>query len=206
MLKKKIEKKSVPSGVDICKKQLFNMLDRMEKVQIDEAQISPFMEKVNEKLELLDKEEIIKRFVSLEFNRFLKYYKNAPDLNSTEERNPRRSQSDSRDRPKGNRERQNRPERKGAFSKLYINIGRKDSLNPGNLIGLINDYARDRDINIGSIDIQDNYTVFQVGNKFAEKVIRSLREANYKGRKIKVDYSGEQPVGKRKSKSKFRKK
>ncbi len=71
----------MPNGEEICKKQLFNLIDRMEKVEVDENQIAPFMETVNKKLEWLSKEDIIKRFVSLEFNRFLNYYKDAPDLN-----------------------------------------------------------------------------------------------------------------------------
>jgi ATP-dependent RNA helicase DeaD len=80
---KKFEKKLVPSGKEICEKQLFNLVEKMEKVEIDESQITPFLDVIYKKLEWLSREDLIKKFLSLEFNRFLSYYKNAKDLNKS---------------------------------------------------------------------------------------------------------------------------
>ncbi|MBN2729871.1 MAG: DEAD/DEAH box helicase [Bacteroidales bacterium] len=229
ILGKKIEKQNVPNGSEICGKQLFNMIDKMEHVNVDEKQIAPFMETVMKKLEWLDKEEIIKRFVSLEFNRFLEYYKNAPDLNKIDKRDsgdPRdrggrdrggrerggrergdrdRGRDNGRERDNGRRERNRSDDRQGGFTKLFINVGRVDGVNPPRLIGMINDNARDRDITIGSIKIEEKHTIFQVGDQYAEKVISALSKTHFKGREVKVDFSGEEP-GKKSKKKKAKKK
>ncbi len=195
---KKFEQKLVPTGDEICKRQLFNLIDRMEKVRVDESQIEPFMEKVNKKLEWLSKEEIIKHFVSLEFNRFLDYYKEAPDLNI----NARKSAKGSSDSGRG--------QRKGRagkyddnFTRLFLNLGRKDGLEAKNIIGLVNDKTNNRDINIGDIDIKDNFTFFEVSQDFADDVLKAFNKGSYKGREIRIEpaeKSGRQ--GGRKSSSK----
>ncbi len=195
---KKFEQKLVPTGDEICKRQLFNLIDRMEKVRVDESQIEPFMEKVNKKLEWLSKEEIIKHFVSLEFNRFLDYYKDAPDLNI----NARKSAKGSSDSGRG--------QRKGRagkyddnFTRLFLNLGRKDGLEAKNIIGLVNDKTNNRDINIGDIDIKDNFTFFEVSQDFADDVLKAFNKGSYKGREIRIEpaeKSGRQ--GGRKSSSK----
>ncbi len=195
---KKFEQKLVPTGDEICKRQLFNLIDRMEKVRVDESQIEPFMEKVNKKLEWLSKEEIIKHFVSLEFNRFLDYYKEAPDLNI----NTRKSAKGSSDSGRG--------QRKGRagkyddnFTRLFLNLGRKDGLEAKNIIGLVNDKTNNRDINIGDIDIKDNFTFFEVSQDFADDVLKAFNKGSYKGREIRIEpaeKSGRQ--GGRKSSSK----
>lgn len=216
ILGKKIEKQKVPNGPEICGKQLFNMIDKMEHVAVDEQQIAPFMETVMKKLEWLDKEDIIKRFVSLEFNRFLQYYKGAPDLNKEDRRDSGRKDRDrgrdgdrgrGRDgnRERGRREQNRSHDRKGGYAKLFINVGRIDGVNPPRLIGLINDKTRDRDISIGSIDISEKHTIFQVSEKFADKVIKALNDSQFKGRQVRVDYSGDVP-GKKKKKGKKAKK
>lgn len=205
---KKLQKLPVPSGVDICKKQLFNLIDRMEHVEVDEEQIEPFMETINKKLEWLSKEEIIKRFVSLEFNRFLEYYKNAPDLNKkaeskSQKSDPRsdRRRGDKRDRQRG--ERSGRRE-KGSFARLFITVGKKDGIEPKNIIGMINDNADDRDINVGEIDVKDSFSFFEVGERHAAKVLESFRKANYKGRPVRVEIAEEDVGGRLKGKPKFK--
>ncbi|MBN2681817.1 MAG: DEAD/DEAH box helicase [Bacteroidales bacterium] len=238
-IKKKMERQPVPNGNEICQRQLFKMIDKMEKVEVDELQIAPFMDVVNKKLEWLSKEDVIKHFVSLEFNRFLEYYKNAPDLNEKDsdkyddgggrgrsdrgdrrsrsdrggrserndrgergergERSGRENRSDSYNRSdrgertdrgdrqdRGERTERRRPE-KGGYVRFFINVGKKDKLLPKNIIGLVNDYAKDRDINIGEIDMKDSFSFFEVGEKHAEKVLSSFKDGNYKGRKIVVE-------------------
>src|SRR5208283_3941584 len=101
LIHKKFEYKPVPGGKEICEKQLFSLVDKMEKVEVNDKEIEDFLTVIYKKLEWLSREELIKRFVSAEFNRFLDYYKNAPDLNVSErsERSERSGRNDRYDRP-----------------------------------------------------------------------------------------------------------
>jgi len=195
-IRKSFEKLPVPNGAEICKKQLFKLIDRMEKVVVDEAQIAPFMDIVNKKLEWLSKEQIIKHFVSLEFNRFLEYYKNAPDLNEKSE-----NIRDKRDR-RDERSHSDRHGRRGknGYTRFFINIGKKDDVIPVNIIGMINDNTKDRDINIGAIDIKDNFSFFEVGEKYTAKILTSFHDSKFKGRRVKVDVAEEIKGGRNKGK------
>ncbi|MCD6366058.1 MAG: DEAD/DEAH box helicase [Bacteroidales bacterium] len=191
---KKFEKLLVPSGTEICKKQLFNLIDRMEKVKIDEKQISPFMETVNKKLEWLSKEDIIKHFLSLEFNRFLAYYKNAPDLNEKpNNRKDRRDDSDKRDRwgrqdSRSKRNNENKRKRgNNNYQRFFINLGKKDGVLPTNIIGMINDYTRDRDISIGDIDIKDKFSFFEVDGIYTSNILEAFKNSKFRGRHINVE-------------------
>ncbi len=213
IIRKKFEKRPVPNGPEICKKQLFNMIDRMERVEVDEEQIAPFMDAVNKKLSWLTKEDIIKRFVSIEFNRFLEYYKDAPDLNKKAEseggrgdrrdRKDRRDRRDNRDKRGSDNRGENRGRRgKGSFTRFFINLGKKDGVLPKNIIGMINDNTQDRDINIGTIDIMDSFSFFEVGDRYTDKVLGSLRNIKFKGRKVRVEVTEERESGRKKGKRK----
>ena len=198
IIKKSFTKALVPSGKEICNKQLYKLIDKMENVVVDEEQIAPFLDSINIKLESLTKEQIIKRFVSLEFNRFIEYYKNAPDLNEKEERRERRDKRDRGDRE----ERGKRRGYKGNYSRFFMNIGKKDGILPKNIIGMINDNTSDRDINIGSIDLKDSFSFFEVEEKYTSTILSSLnKDVTFKGREVKVDIaedkdSSEKPEGK----------
>ncbi len=183
MLGRKIEKMPVPTGEEICKKQLFNMIDRMENVEVDEVQIAPFMETVIKKLEWLSKEEIIKHFVSLEFNSFLQYYRDAPDLN--EKAGERQEFREGR-KAGGRKDREVRREKAG-YSRFFINLGKKDGIAPRNIIGMINDNTHDRDINIGAIDIKDSFSFFEVGQRHSGSIVDSFVNNRYKGRRVRVE-------------------
>lgn len=232
-INKKIEKVMVPTGTEICQKQLFNLIDRMENVEVNEEQIAPFMETVNKKLDWLGKEELIKHFVSLEFNRFLEYYKDAPDINekpkekrgnrddrgdrsdrgSRNERGNRRERSDKGERrergergERGERKRErNKSWEKGSYTRFFINIGKKDGILPKNIIGLINDSTNNRDINIGDIDIKDSFSFFETGEQFTAKILSSLQNKKYKGTHISVEVA-EEPGSKEKKGKKKKKK
>lgn len=133
---KRFEQKKVPTGVEICEKQLFNLVDRVENIDVDESQIEQFLPVIYKKLSWLSREDLIKHFVSVEFNRFLNYYKNTPDLNvaRTEERERKRGHT-------------------GDFAYFRLNIGLRDGLNPARLIGLINEITGSRDIQVGRIEL-----------------------------------------------------
>ncbi len=200
IINKKFEKLLVPSGAEICKKQLFKLIDKMENVEIDEAQIAPFMDTVNKKLEWLSKEQIIKHFLSLEFNRFLEYYKNAPDLNekAENERNKRSQRND------GSRNDRRRKKGNGNYTRFFINIGKKDGILPKNIIGMINDNTKNRDINIGTIDLKDSFSFFEVEEQYTPKILKSFQNNKFKGRQIKVEVAEE--ISQNRKKKKHRKK
>jgi len=189
ILHKKFEKLQVPTGAEICKKQLFRLIDRMEKAEVDEEQIVPFMDTVMKKLDWMSKEEIIKHFVSLEFKRFLDYYKDARDLNE-----PDTANFADRKRKNGHTD----------YTRFFINIGKKDGLEAKNIIGLVNDRTSNRNINIGAIDIKGSFSFFEVDKPYADKVLSSLRDHNYLGRQIIIEIA-EKDTHSVKKKKKFKK-
>ncbi len=201
MIGRKFEARQIPGGKDICHKQLINMVDKMENVNVNEGEINTFLPAVYEKLSHLDKEEIIKRFVSLEFNRFLDYYKKAPDLNIEARRD--KGNNERRDRinigEKGDRnERRERSERNdrrdraqiretSAFTVLRINIGSADGLEVRELIGMVNDFTQDRSIAIGRADIRPYFSLFGVDSDSVQKVLQSFRDKRTKNRDIVLE-------------------
>jgi len=168
MIKKPFTRQQVPDGKSICKKQLFNLVDKVEQVQVDTAQIEPFLPVVLKKLSWLDRDELIKRFVSVEFNRFLAYYKNAPDLNVSLDYD---KSSSGRGSVKGSKRSQSSME----FSKLYINLGTKNNLSPGKLIGLINERTKSSAIKIGHIEMMKKFCFFEVDQRFEKQVQDALQ-------------------------------
>lgn len=191
ILKRKFEYRPVPNGKEICEKQLFSLVDKMEKVEVNEAEIESFLTVVYKKLEWLSREELIKRFVSAEFNRFLDYYKNAPDLNVKESKfkdrfeNGRENGRDG-DRFSDRRDKGGRNSRDRKFTTFRINMGDRDGMNPRSLIGLINEYTRNRDIAIGKASIMKNDSMFEADSNYAEQIISAFRDCNIDGRQIVV--------------------
>jgi ATP-dependent RNA helicase DeaD len=168
MTGKKFAQKNVPTGREICEKQLFNLVDRMENVEVDDEKIGQFLPDIYKKLEWLSREDLIKHFVSVEFNRFLDYYKNAPDLNVV---SPER---DKKSKPRVQ------------FVTLRINAGHKAGLNPGRLIGLINEQTRNRNIPVGRIEIGLKESWFEVDHYFMKDVIRAFQHTVLDNIKINV--------------------
>ncbi len=195
---KKFTKGTIPSGEEICRKQLFRLIDRMEKAEVDEKQIEPFMEEVFRKLEWMSKEEIIRHFVSLEFNRVLEYYKDAPDLNIPSDTTKKsRREEDQLFRTGG------RKKGKTVYTRFFISLGKKDKIEPRNIIGLVNDLTGNRDINIGHIDIHDSFAFFEAGREHATQILTSFHEASYRGRVVRVDEASERKnTSKKRSKKK----
>ncbi|MDD4490505.1 MAG: DEAD/DEAH box helicase [Paludibacter sp.] len=166
MLKKKFEQQQIPNGLEVCKKQLFYMIDKMQQVEVNEEQISPYMDQIMKQLEYLDKSELLKRFVSLEFNRFLDYYKNAEDLNYHEhERSSDREGRGERGEKKG---------RRGEKMRLKVNVGNRDDINPSRLLGIINDIVGDKTISVGDIEVTNKYTFFDVFTDQVDKIVNAF--------------------------------
>jgi len=195
---KKFERKMVPGGKEVCEKQLFALIDKMEQVEINDKQIDQFLPVINKKLEWLSREDLIKHFVSLEFNRFLAYYKNAADLNVDLSRKSDRNfdsgggygRNKNRNRNSGSDNRDGRDRRSAkAYSRFYVNMGSKHQLNPAKLIGLLNDNLKDRDVSVGKIDIMRNFSFFEVDSGYERKVITSFKNAKFNNEKLIVDLS-----------------
>jgi ATP-dependent RNA helicase DeaD len=180
-------KEPVPTGRDICNKQLLALIDKIEKVEVDEAQIAPFMDDIYEKLEWLDREALIKHFVSAEFNRFLAYYKNSRDINVEERKK----------REKGEKgERKTRSERrKTPFKRLYINVGEKNRLTPPRLIGLINDALDSGDAVIGKIEILKKFSFFEIEESVTTKLINEMQKKEFDNVQLLTEISKEKPKG-----------
>jgi ATP-dependent RNA helicase DeaD len=168
----KFRQQEAPGGKEVCQKQLFALIDKIKDVEVEESQIEPFLEDIYQKFEGLSREELIKHFVSAEFNRFLAYYKNARDLNVTK-----------RDR-KSPRER-----RRHAFTRLFVKVGQKNGLTPHRLIGVINEALDSGDAEIGKIEIMRNFTFFEVDENVSESLIQALDGKVFEGVELKPEIS-----------------
>ncbi|MBI9068805.1 MAG: DEAD/DEAH box helicase [Salinivirgaceae bacterium] len=203
---KKFSKELIPEGKVICEQRMLTLVDQIEKVVVDEEQIGSFLPSVIKKLEWLERDELIKRFVSVEFNQFLEYYKDAKDLNVLEgaSRDRDRGDRDRGDRDRGDRDRGDRDRgdrdrgdrdgdsrRRGSsgFTRFYINLGGKDNLNAAHLIGLINDTTSTRDIEIGKIDILRKFSFFEVDKSHENLILDSFKDISYEEVKIEVQVS-----------------
>ena len=175
----KFIKMDVPSGKDICSKQLFKLIEKIEKVKVDEKQISPFLPDIYEKLNWLSREDLIKHFVSAEFNRFLDYYKKSRDIKS----------DNNSDRSSNNSDRSRR--RSKDFENLSVNVGRKQGITPIELISLVNRITKSNEIEIGSIDIRQSYTIFEIDKSITKSLIKSSSKLDHNGVDLKVTVSKE---------------
>jgi ATP-dependent RNA helicase DeaD len=183
MINKKFEQGIIPSGEAICEKQLFNLVDRIEKVKVNEDEISNLLPSVFRKLDWLEKEDIIKRVVALEFNRLIDYYRDAEEIESPTDRSSRDDKSYPR---RKDRERPNARGAERGYARLFINVGRTDNVNPAMLMGLVNDFVPEK-VNIGRIDIMQNFSFFEVPERDAQKVIKSMSRQEQNGRRISVE-------------------
>ncbi len=184
----KFAKEPVPTGKDICSKQLYALIDKVEKVEVDESQIEPFLDPIYKKLEWLSREDLIKHFVSAEFNRFLAYYKNARDINISEQ-----DRGGKKERP----ERRSGESRRGGgkLSRLFINVGSRDNLNPTRLIGLINESLDSNDAEVGKIEIMRNFSFFEIEEKVASKLIKAAKDHEFEGTPISIEPSQNKDSG-----------
>lgn len=189
-VKQPFERKMVPTGKDICQNQLFNLIDKVETVDVNKEQIAPFLQPIYDKLDYLSREELIQHFVSVEFNRFLSYYKEDEDINV--DLKARRERPERREKRDG--ENFGRREKRGApMVRLHVNVGKASKLTPVNLIGLINDNTSKRGIEIGEIDILRNFSFFNIERGFENDVIRGLNKSNFKGEPLVITVAKENP-------------
>jgi ATP-dependent RNA helicase DeaD len=198
---KKFVQMQVPDGKDILKKQLLKLIDKVKDTEVNESQIGEYLPAIQERLADLDRDELIKKFVSIEFSSFLSYYANSGDLNDL-------SRSNSRDRETRDRsdrgERGDRGDSRGKrrddenMSRFFINIGRKDKLNPARLIGLINEQKIANNIEIGQIEILDTFSFFELDKNFEKETLSAFtRDSNieFEGRGVNVEITEKKRAG-----------
>ena len=172
MINKELILKQVPSGNEICQAQLMKLIEKVVNAEIS-PEITDYIIEIEKKLKHLKKSDIIKHFVSVEFNRFLSFYKNSTDLNIKEKTN--------KNRKKGRAEK--------GYSRFFINLGKLNRLETHNLIGLINEYTKERDIPIGKIDILRKFSFFEIDSQYEDIILEKLANAKWNNYKVSVELS-----------------
>ena len=180
IIKRKFDKCLVPEGKEICEKQLFNMIEEIKSSEVDQSEIEAYLPAIMDELQDFDKETLIIKLVGTEFNKFLKYYKNAKDINANE---------------RGGGERSGRDEQDANSDRLFINLGAKDGLNKGALISYICDETGTNGKVLGRIDMMDSFSFFQIEKEFTQQVIKELSSKDYDGRALRVEVAGPRKGG-----------
>ena len=195
----------IPSAKEICKKQLYKVMDQIVKTDVNDEEIDPFMTDINRYFEFIDKEDLIKKIVSMEFGKFLAYYADAPEIEA-----PSKSSRDSSGKRSGKGERGGRGERgsrgeRGArgsrkaeagYSRLFINLGKDDGFYPGEVMQYINKHVEGRQA-VGHIDLLKKFSYIEVPEKDAQKVMRALDGTVYKGREVRCNDADEKGHGRK---------
>ena len=178
-LKQNFEVGRIPTGKEICSKQIFNLIDRLENTEANDPDLDGILPEVYSKLGWLDKEEIIRRLVSMEFHRFLAYYQDDEDFDAEPE----------------NKNSKGRVivSRTDGFIKLFINIGRMDGMGPKELLGLMNGCMR-KEVEVGKIDIFTRYSLFDVKTEAAEEVMAQLGTLKLRGRPVRLNPATDEQI------------
>ncbi|MDM8153896.1 DEAD/DEAH box helicase [Bacteroides gallinaceum] len=190
ILNKKFSVETLPTGQAICEQQLIKLVDDIEKVKVDEEEIEAFLPGIYRKLEWLSKEDLIKRVVSMEFNRFLDYYKNAPEIDQPSSDEKRKDKKERKKGERPERRERSRQAEKG-YTRLFINLGKTDGFFPNQVIDLINRNLKKERIEVGRIDLMQNFSFFEVIESQAPQVVKALNKTTYNGRKVVVEVAEE---------------
>ncbi len=187
-LKRRFTKIMIPTGDEVCQRKIMELTRKMRNVEVNEEEIDSFLPEVYHELIDLSKEDIIKRFASIEFNRFLAYYRDARDLNKSD----RTKSFVSDDRyGRDDRDRDSRP----SGDRVFINIGRMDGLETGDLLGLICDYGEIEKGKIGKIDLKGAFSFFELEKDVTEQVMKGFEGVEVRGRKVRLEMTGERREG-----------
>ena len=185
---KEFVKADIPSAEEICKKQLYKVMDQIVKTDVDDEEIAPFMQDISRYFEYIDKEELIKKIVSLEFGKFLAYYAEAPEIEAVA---PDKKEK----KPQSDKQKLQNKAQKG-YKRLFINLGKRDGFYPGELMQTLNRFVGGRQ-EVGHIDLLDTISYFEVPEKDAKKVMIQLSGIRYKGRTVRCNDADEgYPEGK----------
>ena len=172
----------IPQAEEICKKQLYKVMDQIVKTDVEEEQIAPFMKDISRYFEFIDKEDIIKKIVSIEFGKFLSYYANAPEI---EKPNTKRRKEERGDRKENKGGKRSKKAEEG-MRRLFINLGKKDGFFPGELMQFMNKHVAGRQ-EVGHIDLGNTISFFDVPEEDASRVMKALTGKMYKGREVRCN-------------------
>jgi ATP-dependent RNA helicase DeaD len=184
----------IPSPEEICSIQLSSLINKIKETEVREENIEKFLPAIMADFADLSKEEVIKKFISAEFNRFIEYYERAGDLNAgserrgdrdREERGPRSDRGDRDDR--GGERRERRPRNDEGKTRFFVSIGNRDGLNPGGLLRLVCDETGLTSSNIGRIDVLPSFSFFEADDAHAQDIIAKVNGANYEGNKVSIE-------------------
>ena len=191
---KQFEQGVIPSPEEICKKQLYKVMDQIVKADVDEEQIAPFMQDIERYFEYIDKEDLIKKIVSLEFGRFLAYYADAPEIQPVAQKGDRKKEAKGdRKGGKGGNKSQGRRSPESStegYRKLFINLGKKDGFYPGELMQFLNKNVRGH-VEVGHIDLLSTMSYFEVPEEDATRVIKYVNGQRYKSREVRCNDAAE---------------
>lgn len=183
---KTFEHLEVPTPEHIIEKQLYNLADRIEKVKVNEDEIARYLPGISRKLEWLSEQDLLKRVISLEFNRLLDYYKDAPKIDFIDakpQKEKKRKGEKNNDRPADDKEKDRRTAARG-MERVYVNVGKRDGFFAGNLIEMLNKLVQGKRVDVGRIDLLPGYTLFDVSKKDARKVVGALTGADFFGKRL----------------------
>lgn len=179
---KKFEHKQVPTPEHIIEKQLYHLADRIERAQVDEAEIGKYLPGVSRKLSWLSGEDLLKRLISLELHRLLQYYKDAPVIDLIDEKKSKKERKE-KGRERDLREKDRRTAEEG-MERIYVNLGKADGFYAGNLIDMLNHTVEGKRVDVGRIDLFANYSLFDVEKDAARRVVGSLKGAEFYGKRV----------------------
>ena len=180
----------LPKPEDICKKQLYKVMDDIMKTDVDEAQIEPYMEEINRQFDYIDKEDIIKKMVAVTFGKFLDYYKNAPEIEKPSLSRRSESKGDGNGRSGKTTGGRRKHEAEAGFKRLFINLGKADGFYPGEIMQYLNKHVRGRQ-EVGHIDLLSKFSYIEVPEQDANRVIKALNGTVYKGREVRCNDADE---------------
>jgi len=193
---KQFEQGTIPSAEEICKKQLYKVMDQIVKADVDEEQIAPFMQDINRYFEYVDKDDLIKKIVSLEFGKFLAYYADAPEIEPVGKGQGARSKEQgARGKEQGARGKKKATPTSEGYRKLFINLGKKDGFYPGELMQFLNKHVKGH-VGVGHIDLLTTMSYFEVPEEDAERVIKYVNGQRYKSREVRCNDAAEGGRGK----------
>ncbi len=186
---KKFEAGTLPEPQEICTKQLYKVMDELERIEVNDTEIAPFLPEIFRKLDWLTKEDLIKRIASREFGHFLRYYADAPIIEQPADRKG----SDDADGRKSRRERRKSgdggSQAEEGYTRLFINLGKRDNFYAREIINLVNRYVKSGKVEIGRIDLTNNCSFFEVPNEDAELVLSKMKRVKVGDRKVVVDHA-----------------
>jgi ATP-dependent RNA helicase DeaD len=196
---KKFERKEVPTPQHIIEKQLYNLADRIEKVKVDDNEIDKYLPGISKRLAWLSEQDLLKRVLSLEFNRLLNYYKDAPNIDIVDEKTARGDRKNDRrgerrsaerggdrkgDRPLRNDKEKDRRTAEAGYARVYVNAGKNAGFYAGNIIEMLNKNSQGRRIDVGRIDLMPGYSLLDVKKADVNRAVAALKGSEFMGKRL----------------------